>query len=236
MIVMIILLSLLGLALLCFILGFFKFDDYPVYSEDGDYSYNFRYFSYSDQKKIAEKINREVDDISDYKEFPAKRRYRLVSDDCVDIDDAKLSVPLFIGVPILIACFVCGIICLCANSTNRKQEIYTNYQMQINNLKEEAITIDNYLTGDLVMEIESSGSVYHVIVDKSFEIKESIVNYNKAVNSLKADIYMRKVKCSNPWTSWFWCPGAELLEDYNADAKIYTDILPHLMTYEIKKV
>lgn len=141
-----------------------------------------------------------------------------------------------VGVIILIACIATGIVCLCANSTNKKQEIYTTYQMQINNLKEEAITIDNYLTGDLVMEIEASGSVYHVIVDRSFEIKESIVNYNKAVNSLKADLYMRKVKCSNPWTSWFWCPGAEMVEGYNKNAKIYTEILPNLMTYEIKKI
>lgn len=236
MIVMIILLSVLGLAILCFILGFFTFDDYPIYSEDGDYNYEFRHFRYSDQKNIAKKLNKEVDDISDYKSFPAKRRYRLVPDEYVDIDDAKLCAPLFVGVPVLIACFVCGLICIVNHTDIHRQELFTNYQMRINNLKEEALTIDNYLTGDLVMEIESSGSVYHVIVDKSFEIKESIVSYNRSVNALKADLYMRKIRCSNPWTSWFWCDGAEFLEDYNADAKIYTDILPNLMTYEIKKV
>lgn len=236
MIVMIILLSILGILLLCIVLGLHEFQDYPVYSEYGEYSYDFKDFRRSDQEKIAKKLNQEVSEIYRYREFPAKRRYKLVPDECVDIDDYKICVPLLIGIPFLIANVICGIICISNHTDIHREEIFTKYQMQINNLKEEAITIDNYLTGDLVMDIEASGSTYHVIVDKSFEIKENIINYNRSVNALKADLYMRKVKCSNPWTSWFWCDGATLLEDYNPDARVYTDILPHLMTYEIKKV
>ena len=236
MIVMIILLSALVLSILITVLSCFEIEETPIYDKNGKYEDEYSNFSKED-KELIKKDNEEEDYISGYDTFPCRVQRRLVLGRYgFDLDEAKTGWPFGIGCVLAVACLATGIVCLCANSTNRKQEIYTHYQMEINNLKQEALTIDNYLTGDLVMDIEASGSVYHVIVDRSFEIKESIVRYNKEVNSLKADLYMRKVRCSNPWTSWFWCSGAEMVEGYNKDATIYTDILPTLMTYEIKKV
>lgn len=239
MIVMIILLSVLGLCVLLTVLSCLQIKEIPIYDKEGKYLAEYREFSDEDKEKIKQDASdRTRYSIGNYDEFRyTKVKYKIVSSQYgFDLDEPQTAWPFGISCVLTIACLATGIVCLCSNSTNRKQEIYTQYQMQINNLKQEAITIDNYLTGDLVMDIEASGSVYHVIVDRSFEIKESIVNYNKSVNSLKADLYMRKVRCSNPWTSWFWCSGAEMVEGYNKSATIYTDILPNLMTYEIKKV
>lgn len=136
-----------------------------------------------------------------------------------------------------LALLVSGTLIICSRSKLSKEEHKVQYEMEIDKLLDKQEAIYLALTGELNLKINDEGTTYHVLIDKPTEMLNVINEYNSEVKELKKKIYLEKVCEENIWINWFVNPAYKNLDNYNAQAKRYNEILGDaLKTFELSRV